>query len=86
MNAEEIQNLFTLNVVLGFKKYCKDKHINESKLMDNKGSDKLHKQTLYDVIKGKRKSLPIISLCYLAALLNLDSPSKLEMYYLKENL
>ncbi|MEI6815710.1 MAG: hypothetical protein WCL14_03800 [Bacteroidota bacterium] len=81
--AIEVQELFCYNVCNGFLAFCKDNKINITTILNNPG--KTSRQTVYAVSRGKIKYIPIICLCYLAALLGFSSPSLLEQYYINQS-
>jgi hypothetical protein len=80
LNALTIQRNLSLNICLGFQLYCKDKKIVISKVLNQ--PNKVHRQTIYDVISGKKQYLQPIAMCYLAEVLNLESPTILEQHYI----
>ena len=80
MNAKDIQDNFNLNVCNGFILYCNDKHINITKALSIKG--KTTKNTVYKIARGESTYILPISIAYLCEVLNLDSPTILEQYYI----
>ena len=65
--------------------YCKDHRLNITQLFSNtKG--KLVRQNVYAVARGSKKYISTIAICYLAELLNLNSPFQLEQYYLNSKI
>jgi hypothetical protein len=81
MNAQEIQNILCQNICKGFLLYCNDHKINITQLFTN-SKGKLSKQNVYAVARGSKKYLSSIALCYLAELLNFNTPTAFEQYYL----
>ena len=79
MTPKEIEVLFAKNVCNGFLQYCRDNKIVITNILKQKNTPS--KDTVYSLARGEKTNIYSIILFTLPALLDLESPSTLEQYW-----